>query len=1107
MLFRLRTLAVSIGLLLVSEASASAQSKPPHYYTVFLEDAPAAERFGSREQVRSADAVTYRQQIEARQQSVKGDLTARGFRVMGSVSTLLNAIFVMASSERLDELKSLAGVKGVVAGRRYHLNLSKATQLVDGPAAWSAAGGIGNAGAGMKIAMIDTGIDQTHPAFQDSTLAVPAGFPVCSSVNIAGAEVPLSNCSAYTNNKVIVARSYVAFDAAGDPENPASDSTPDDYSPRDRVGHGTATASAAAAVSNTGPATPASGSTLTFNGMAPKAFLGNYKVFGSPEVNDGASDAGIIMALEDAVTDGMDIASLSLGAPALTGPLDTGAACGAPVGVPCDPVAAAAQMAVRAGTVVVIAAGNSGDGASSVNAPTFNSIETPGDAPATITVGSTTNSHYIASQLNALGNGAPANLVGVLGNLGNGATPAKPVQAPLVDVTTLGDDGLACSALPSGSLTGSFALIERGTCTFLVKVVNAQTAGAAGVVFYMADQSALIFPGGLGGTSIPSIMIPNTDGVALKTYIDANPGSSVEIVPAAEQIKAANLVNLLSFFSSEGPVTGTNAIKPDLVATGGSENFGSDIYLAAQNYDPLGELYSSTRYTAGSGTSFATPLVSGSAALVKQAHPGFSPAQIKSALVNTASQVVTLDENSDQVGVQQLGAGLLDAAAALQPSISAAPATISFGLLAALPATQSFQLTNSGPSAAALSVVFTPATTVSGINGSVDQQSLNLAAGASATINVALAGTLPVGGIYSGFVTVQGSGMTLHIPYMFVVASGTPGNLMVISGPSDSTAGQDAGPIIVKLTDTAGVPISGATVSFTAPAGASLANVQAITDAYGIASAETFLGSALSTYNFKVSAGGFPLTLSATALAQPTISSASVTNAASFQASAIAPGSYISIFGTNLSATTDSESTLILPLAIDNVTVSFDVPSAHISVPGYMLFVSAGQVNLQVPWELAGQSSAQVKVTVGDGAGSSFGNVVTIPVAANAPAFFEISGGNVAALDQANAVIGSANPAQPGATVQLFANGLGPVSNQPASGDPALSSPLSQCSGSATVTIGTAQVSPSFCGLAPGFPGLYQLNVVVPAGLAAGTYPVTVSIGGQTSPSASLIVK
>src|SRR6185369_13222179 len=115
--------------------------------------------------------------------------------------------------------------------------------------------------------------------------------------------------------------------AGSAPLNPAADSRPDDYSPRDRVGHGTAVASTAAGYSNTG--------LVTFSGVAPKAYLGNYKIYGSPEVNDFTTEDVIIQALEDAMKDGMDIVSFSSGAPALTGPTDSGATCGLAAGVPC----------------------------------------------------------------------------------------------------------------------------------------------------------------------------------------------------------------------------------------------------------------------------------------------------------------------------------------------------------------------------------------------------------------------------------------------------------------------------------------------------------------------------------------------------------------------------------------------------------------------------------------------------------------------------------------------------------------------------------------------------------------------------------------------------
>ena len=258
-----------------------ALAQVPHHYAIILEEAPVAERFASRAHMGSAPALTYRRQLQEHQQALRAVLAARRVAVTGAADTLLNAVFVTATPERAAELQGLPGVAGIVELRHARRYTNKATTLVNAPAAWTANGGVSNAGAGIKIGILDTGIDQNHPAFQDTSLTVPKGFPICSGFDGA--------CSGFTNNKVIVARSYVKQLAAGsDPANPAADSRPDDYTPRDRDGHGTAVASIAAAVSN--------GTAVTFNGVAPKAFLGNYKVFGSPNVNDSPPESVFILA-------------------------------------------------------------------------------------------------------------------------------------------------------------------------------------------------------------------------------------------------------------------------------------------------------------------------------------------------------------------------------------------------------------------------------------------------------------------------------------------------------------------------------------------------------------------------------------------------------------------------------------------------------------------------------------------------------------------------------------------------------------------------------------------------------------------------------------------
>ena len=135
----------------------------------------------------------------------------------------------------------------------------------------------------------------------------------------------------------------------------------------------------------------------TISGIAPKAYLGNYKIYGTPGINDSPSAAVIIQALEDALTDGMDIAVLASGSAALFGPFDQVGQCqqqNVPSYIPstaCDVLSYAVEHAIQMGMTVVVSAGE--DGESGYNFPTYATINSPGTAPDAITVGATTNSH------------------------------------------------------------------------------------------------------------------------------------------------------------------------------------------------------------------------------------------------------------------------------------------------------------------------------------------------------------------------------------------------------------------------------------------------------------------------------------------------------------------------------------------------------------------------------------------------------------------------------------------------------------------------------------------------------------------------------------------
>ena len=912
-------LAITLLLLLLLCAPLSARTLSR--YALLLQDPPAA---ASRSVVRigmGPEVATARETLRKKQTALRADLLRRNFHVTGASQILINAIYVAADPSRLAELSRLPGVRRIAFLPPLHPALDHAEQLIDTPAAWAVFGGMSSSGLGVKIAVIDSGIDQTHPAFQDPLLTPPSGYPLCQPEDCA-----------FTNNKVIVARSYIRQQAAGSPPDPAVDSRPDDYSPRDHQGHGTAVAMVIAGETNTGP-----GDTIT--GLAPKAFLGSYKVFGSPGVNDDASEDAVIQALEDAVTDGMDIANLSLGGPPLTGALDSGAACGEDPGVPCDTLSQAIESATTMGMLVVAAAGN--QGGTGLFYPALASVSTPAIAPSAIAVAATTNSHVWI---------------------------ANPTGFTSVDVTGF---------------------------------------------------------------------------------------------------------NTVASFSSRGPAIGTAAIKPEIAAPG------ANLFLAAQNYDPGGDLYSPLRYTISNGTSFSSPMVAGSGALVKQIHPDWQPWQIKSALVNTATQDIT--DNGQAAGVPAVGAGKLNSANALAANITVNPATASFGVIQKLPATLPLQVRNNGSRVANLQVAVQPVNAAI----SVEPSTLTIAPGDTATLQVSLTGSMPPAGSYQGFIVLQGDAVTLHIPYLYLISDGVPNNLIKLLGDGDfGAAGREVpdGMLAFEVIDRYGLPLPDVPVSFgVSLGGGQIVSPDPATNQYGIATAQAITGTSQTTNVFTGTAAGMTAQFVDTGVPQPAISDNGVVNAASYQLGpGIAPGSYVSIFGSNLSTSVSGETTVNLPVSIRNVSVSFDVPEANLSVPGHLIFVTPQQVNVQVPWELQGRHSVQMKVSIENASGA----VSTVPVADYSPGIFTTA---------------IPNPAIRGQTITLYGTGFGPVNHPPASGDPApdsTSTTLVVPVATIGVRFAAVPATVQFCGLAPGYAGLYQLNITIPADVQPGLQPLIVSING-----------
>ena len=913
---------------------------------------------------------------------------------------------------------------------------------------------------------------------------MPAGYPRCSG----------SDC-AYTTAKVIVARSYVdRLELAGTPV----DSRPDDRSPRDRVGHGTAVAMVAAGVRHASPLGQISG-------VAPKSYLGNYKIFGSPGVNDVTFTSAVVAALDDAVNDGMDIAVLSFGRPAEWLQSDRGSVCNLSGTDPCDPLAAAVENA-SARMLVVVAAGNDGDlGSSSVFA--YNTIQTPATAPSALAVGASTNSQHYRIPVRVAGD-APAELQTIQALFGDGPRIGSALRAPLRDAAAVQDGGLACSPLANGSLAGSIAIVQRGNneCTFTTKINNAQKAGAVGVLVEQRDGVNFLFPmGSLGETGVASAMIGSTAGKALRAFLGANPGREATIEPLPLALPFDS--NFVAYFSSLGPSINNGAVKPEVAAVG------YPLYMATQKYDPNGELYAPNGYVSSQGTSFAAPIAAGTAALFKQRYPSATPAQVKSAVVNTATGDIDDINESDRVvaaSVNAVGAGKVDALGSATTTVTARETVLSFGYLASntsFPITRTLTLFNHGNAAANIRVQ------VEGANNlaarlALSDTTFTLAAGASRAVTVRLEGTRPAPGSYSGIVTISGGATALRVPYSFLVGDGSAFNMVPIRGYAFNGEVSKTIRISFKVLDRYGVPVANAPVTWFgdrirggakilsyAPVDASKAP---ITDELGIHEAEVQLGAQVGEQELVAGVGTSTMSFLGRSKLAPSILTDGVVNAASNQVGrGIAPGSYAAIYGSALSGAFKIASTPYLPLSLAGVSVSFDTANGQ-SYPGRLHFASDGQVNVQVPWELQGLNSVQMKVSIGDVSGALY----TVPLNDYSPGMFE-----GAALDEQFRVVTGDNPWQRGRPGQIYCNGLGPVTNTPASGELSPSDPLAVSRVQPTVTIGGRPAQVLFSGLTPSSVGLYQINLVPASDTPTGLQPVVITVNGIASKPVNIAIR
>ena len=535
---------------------------------------------------------------------------------------LWNGMSIAATDGEAQRVRRLAGVKAVfpVLTLRVDpieedtLQPEMKTALAMTGAANAQAGPNGATGAGIKLGIIDTGIDYDHP---DLGGGFGPGFRVARGYDFVGDR-------------------YDAGISGGRYQIPHPDGDPDDCN-----GHGTHVAGIAGASGN-----PDTGGVL---GVAPGVTFGAYRVFGC----DGSTSSDImIAAMERADADGMDVVNMSIGAAFLNWPQ--------------YPTAAAADALVAKGVVVVASIGNSGgNGVYSASAP--------GVGRNVIGVASYENSHLDMPYFET----NDGTKFGYTLASGGGAVPTAGT-APIVRTGTPSSAADACSTgnppVPPalGDLTGKIALIRRGTCGFHMKALNAQNAGAIGVVLYN-NAFGLLTPNVAPPTAndpevtIPVVMLTDTAGVALNNKIADGP-TTLEWTDDSDHFP--NPLGGRAAGSSSYGLDAELQLKPNLGAPGA--RIRSTFPLEIQPYANL------------SGTSMASPHVAGAVALYLQKHPEATPAQVKAALQNSADPQLFAAATSPTPtafldAVHKQGAGMLDIDDAIEATTSITPSEISVG--------------------------------------------------------------------------------------------------------------------------------------------------------------------------------------------------------------------------------------------------------------------------------------------------------------------------------------------------------------------------------------------------------------------------------------------